>query len=204
MRPKGISGNAGFTLMEILIGITIFTIIATVIYSSLNAGIRIWNRSNRMIAGLQSARVFFALASSDLRNAIIYDTKGINFEGSPSGMAFMTVVTAAGKEYTQGPELVKVAYYLDSRTETVKRAVAGKAKGFDTGKAKPATLFTGVRGKDFSFEYYYTSEFTKTGCEWKDEWADTGKVPAGVRIKVKGFTRYIFIPTGEPGGEIED
>ncbi|MBN2452968.1 MAG: prepilin-type N-terminal cleavage/methylation domain-containing protein [Candidatus Omnitrophica bacterium] len=199
MRLKRIPGRAGFTLIEILIAITTFTIIAAAIYSSLSAGLRMWRRSNTMIGELQSARVFFSLASSDLRNAVIYNPEGVNFEGSGSGMAFMSIVTGGGRERTRGPELAKVAYYLDARTKTVKRIVAGKARGFDIYKASPAVVFGEVEDKALAFEYCYKSKFGKTGYEWKNKWQDTGKIPIGVRIRVNGLTRYIFIPTGEPG-----
>jgi prepilin-type N-terminal cleavage/methylation domain-containing protein len=203
VRLKRFPDRAGFTLIEVLIAITTFTIIAAAIYSSLSAGLRMWRRSNEMIEGLQSARVFFSLASSDLRNAVIYNPEGVNFEGSGSRMVFMSIVTGGGRDRAWGSELAKIAYYLDARTKTVKRIVAGKAKGFDIYKASPAIVFGGVEDKTFAFEYCYKSEFSKTGYEWNNKWQDTGKLPIGVRIRVNGFTRYIFILTGESGGKIQ-
>lgn len=203
MRLKSAAKTDGFTLMEILIAITTFMIIAAAIYSSLNAGLRMWRGSNRMIGCLQTARVFFALMSTDLRNAVVRDPEGMNFEGSETGMAFMTVITAGGREFTHGPELAKVAYYLDSRARIVKRVVAGKTKDFDISKASPVPVFTGVDDEDFGFEYYYKSGTGNSGHEWKDEWSDSRKIPLGVRININGLTRYVFIPTGETDEETQ-
>lgn len=200
MKSKGILKNLinrrGFTFIELLIAMTIFTIIATVIYSSLRAGIRVWNRSNQTIEEFQSMRVFFAMVSSDLRNAVVFDPEGANFYGRPAMMTFMTLVTAAGKERTGDRELAKVTYYLDGRTLSVMRRVAGKPQGFDLDKAGAVSILTGIGNRDISFEYYYKAAAAKDGYEWKNKWENTNKIPLGVRIKVSDFTRYIFIPTG--------
>lgn len=200
MSLRGNSKRPGFTLMELLITIAIFTIIATAIYSSLSAGIRVWNHSNRAIEEFQSMRIFFAMLSADLRNAVVYDIQGANFEAAPGRMTFMALVMIAGKERKIGTELAKVTYYLDGAAKTVNRAVAGKAEGFDLNKAKAVGVLTGIENKDFDIEYCYKEAAGGSGYEWKREWADTRKVPSGVRIRTGDVTRYVFIPTGTMGG----
>jgi prepilin-type N-terminal cleavage/methylation domain-containing protein len=201
LSQKRVLKRTGFTLIELLIAIAIFTVIAAAIYSSFIAGIRVWNRSNSMIESFQSARVFFSVASTDLKNAVIFSPDSTNFSGTDSAMVFMSVVTAVGKEYMAVTELAKIAYYLDNSTKTLKRAVAAKAKGFDLNKADEIDIFTGVEAKDIRFEYCYKLSGSRMGYEWKDQWKDIRNIPIGVRIRAKGLTRYIFIPTGKIGQE---
>ena len=211
----------GFTFIELIIAVTIFAIIAVSIYSTFNAGLRIWLRTSPMIEANQSLRVFLDTVSLDLKNAVAYyDTSGtlvkpgfgeayegeINFEGAPARISFMTIISAADPKLGLHEELAKITYIYDKAAKSVKRLVATKAEGFDEVNAKSFEMLTGIEEKDFGFEYCYKKMITNSEYEyeWKDAWEEKNvkTIPRGVRIKAgEALRKTVFIPTGTLGEE---
>jgi len=220
---KKMSKKKGFTFIELIIAVTIFSIIAVSIYSVFRAGVRLWYRTNPLIEANQSVRFFFNTISSDLKNSVSYnaisqgiktfgssDQKNANFVGEEQKISFMTLVDAAGAGALPHTELARVVYSFDRSKNTVKRAVATKAEGLSEDHAKETEILSDINDKDFGFEYCYidVSSPTEYDYEWKDEWEDEdkdkGKIPRGVRVKAGVYSKTIFIPTGRLGGKEGD
>ena len=53
---KNIKKNPGFTFIELIIAVTIFAIVAVSIYSTFNAGIRVWLKTSPMIEEVNERR----------------------------------------------------------------------------------------------------------------------------------------------------
>jgi len=213
--------HLGFTFIELIIAVTIFAIIAVSIYSTFNAGIRVWLKMSPMIEANQQCRIFFNTISLDLKNAVAYydisniltkqgfgqEYEGkINFEGRSDKISFMTIVNISDPDLGLREELAKVTYIYDKADKTIKRLVATKAEGLNEENAKSSDMITGIDGKDFGFEYCYKSMTSNTDYdyEWKDAWEDKNvqKIPRGVRVKTGEFKKTVFIPTGVLGEEI--
>ena len=213
----------GFTFIELIIAITIFSVIAVSIYSVFRAGVRLWAGTNPLIQANQSTRYFFNTISSDLKNSVSYNaispglkTFGLsedgraNFEGEEQKISFMTLVEVSAGSALPHAELARVIYSFDRSKKTVKRAVATKAEGLSEDRANIADILNDIDDKDFGFEYCYkvVSSPTEYDYEWKDAWADEdrdkGKIPRGVRVKAGSYSKTIFIPTGRLGGKEGD
>src|SRR3989338_2054677 len=114
-----------FTFIELIIAITIFSIIAVSVYSTVRAGVRVWHRANSIIEVNQETRIFFDMISLDLKSAVVYyNTTGegrMNFEGTPSRISFMTLVNVAGQDVALHQELTRVVYSFDSTRKAIKR-----------------------------------------------------------------------------------
>ena len=209
-----------FTFIELIIAVTIFMIIAASIYSTFNAGLRVWLKTSPMIEENQSFRVFYSTISSDLRGAVAYyeatealtkpvfgaEYEGkINFEGTPDRISFMAVVgvSSAGSGFHE--ELARITYLYDKQNKTVKRCVAARSEGLDETKAKAFDMLQDVEAENFGFEYCYKKMISNESYEyeWKDAWEGKNviKIPRGVRIKAGAFKKTVFIPTGELGEE---
>lgn len=213
--------KAGFTFIELIIAVMIFSIIAVSIYATFHAGIKVWLKTSPMIEANQSLRMFYSTISLDLKNAIAYYGKdevitkpgfgqsyegNINFEGKHDKMSFITVINVSDPETGTREELVRVSYIYDSNAKMIKRLIATKKEGLNEENAKYYEMLSGVEDKDFGFEYCYRDTMSGSDYEyeWKDEWADKNvqKTPRGVRIKAGGFKKTIFIPSGELGEKI--
>ena len=67
--------RAGFTLLELLVAVTIFSIVAVALYSSFYAGIRILRRTQEAIKLHQNLRLVTEELSLDLRNSLLAPLK---------------------------------------------------------------------------------------------------------------------------------
>ncbi len=220
MKIKSGMKKSGFTFLELIIAVTIFSIIAVSIYSTFNAGIRVWLKTSPMIEANQALRVFFNTISLDLKNAVAYyektqiitkpgfgqDYEGkINFEGKPDRISFMAVVNVSDESGLH-EELARVIYYHDKANKVVKRLVATKAEGFNEANAKVYDMLYNVKENDIRFSYCYKNMVSNSEYEyeWRDEWEEKNvmNIPRGVKVRAGTFTKTIFIPSGDLGEEI--
>jgi prepilin-type N-terminal cleavage/methylation domain-containing protein len=209
----------GFTFIELIIAVTIFSIIALSVYSVFRAGVRLWSGTNRLIRANQSARYFFNTISKDLKNSVSYNaaslalktfgssgSKRANFEGEKQRMSFITLVDVSEGSVPPHTELARVVYSFDKPGKAVARSVAAKAEGLNEDRAPAADILNDIDDKDFGFEYCYkvVSSPTEYDYEWKNTWSDEdrdkGKIPRGVKVKAGVYSKTIFIPAGKLGG----
>ena len=213
----------GFTFIEMIVAVTIFSIMAVSIYSVFRAGVRLWSGTNPLIQANQSTRYFFNTISTDLKNSVSYNAvsggiktfgsseeKNANFEGEKQRISFMTLIDVSGAEALPHTELARVIYSFDRSKKAVKRAVATKTEGLSEPLAKAAEILSDIDDKDFGFEYCYKVVFSpkEYDYEWKERWSDEdrdkGKIPRGIRVKAGTYSKTIFIPTGRLGGKDGD
>lgn len=201
--------NAGFTFIELLIALTIFSIIAASIYYTLNAGIKVWQRGNILIRENQRMRIFFDAMSKDMRNAVPFS--GIPSQWTENSVTFHTIIDTFSSEPPHR-KLVRRIYYFDDKKGELKRARVIQKEGFDEKYVDEEVLLDNL--EDVGFEYAYESG---EEYEWKDEWEfgdeDEGEdiIPRGVKIRVelKGkddekaeiFEKIVLIPIGKLGSE---
>ncbi|MDP3729999.1 MAG: type II secretion system protein GspJ [Candidatus Omnitrophota bacterium] len=210
----------GFTFIELIIAVTIFSIIAVSVYSVFRAGVRLWSGTNPIIQANQSTRYFFNTISKDLKNSVSYNTAApraktfgssdegnANFEGEEQKISFMTLVDVSTGSAPPHMELARVAYSFDKSMKAVKRAVATKAEGLSETHAKVTEILNDIDDEDFGFEYCYRLGASPTDYEyeWKDTWEDEdmdkGRIPRGVKVSAGKYNKTIFIPMGCLGGE---
>lgn len=202
----------GFTFVELIVAVTIFSIIAVSIYSTFSAGLRVWRRTNPVIEANQSARFFFNIIAMDLKNAVKYTAAKDepNFEGDDKRIAFITLVDMPAEDGRARKELAKVIYELKAVTEEKKeryaliRSVAAAGEALDEKKAFPSEVMSVASEKDFGFKYAYIEGSPKDkeySYRWKDEWEeeDRTNIPRGVKIKAGSFEKTVFIPMGSLG-----
>ena len=209
----------GFTFIEVLVALTIFSVIAASIYYSLVSGISIWSNGNDAIQRNQKLRVTFDIMGQDMKNAVPFSlTKPDSGSKSESEwrddrVVFYSIV----KVYGQGPihnELAKVIYYFDKETKRLIRKCAKKDEGFNEKNAKEEILYDSDEKadlQDVSIEYAY-SDSVGEGYEWKNEWPADAPMPRGIRIRItlkekgipeESFEKTVLLPMGKLGGAVE-
>jgi len=198
--------NSGFTFIELLIALTIFSIIASGIYCTLNGALAIWQRGNSVIRDNQKIRLFFNTISQDMRNAVPYS--GTEYEWADDKIVFTTIMTSFADKHMLG-KLAKVAYYFDEGKGTLVKGYAALEEELDEKYIEEKVLLDNL--KSFTFEYCYGPLTPEGEYEWKGEWEFEDKIPRGVKIKftrkeedtenIKAFENTILIPMGGLGKE---
>jgi len=180
--------QAGFTLIEILVVITIFTIVGAGIAETFSSGMKIWARAQK--AGESSIDVFVAIETigRDLRQSV--NIRSVGFEGREDEISFLTF---------RDDSAVKVIYKFNpAQKELVRRQIDLKDAFSDDlqGKYKYAEKKVATLD-DFSFSYFNFDK-EKEEYVWSDEWAKEQGIFEAVKLKARfgdeKDVKTVFIP----------
>lgn len=223
-KPKFLTG---FTLLELLIAVTIFSITALALYSSFHAGMRILRRAQEVMKSHQDLRLAMNELSLDLRNSLLCpihkeekekpaveeeeEEPVYFFFGEGKKFTFVTlrdVYVSAGRLKSQ---ICNVTYYLDgTETKRLIRIIKYQGRGFVTRPGEEEGLLADI--EDMEVQYSYKGEEEDSPPLWLNSWEQEEEVPLGVKIKfrlkglgtLRDFTKTVFIPVGALGVLEED
>ncbi len=207
-----------FTLIELLIAISLFATITVALYSALSVGIVAWKRGDKGSTKQQTARVVLDNISSDIRNCVYFSY--IQFVGKANEIYFpiTSVVTKADKK-AKGvfdTNIFKITYSLEKRSyrdryKTLTRKKETFLQSLEPSRVKPKEFAPGVVELSFQYPFAVPEEElllddTLPPFRWENEWKLKDKIPMGVKIKlVLGgdtkkenltFEKIVFIPHG--------
>ena len=180
--------DLGFTLLELIVSMTILSLIAVIIGTGFRLGLKAWEKGDDETESVQTMRVLSGLISQQLKSSYPYkikidDKNVVAFKGGPDSMIFVT--TLAGP-YPGGFKWVRylhrdgVLYY--------KEGPLPDKELLDNVPGDEEILETEV--KDVSFQYY-----SKDEDEWKESWDFSDRLPMAVKVRVSYFqTILVNIP----------
>ncbi|MEW6068962.1 MAG: prepilin-type N-terminal cleavage/methylation domain-containing protein [Nitrospirota bacterium] len=184
---KGINKNTdGFTLMEILIAMTILSMITLIIGLSFNLGIKAWDKGEADIENLQRMRFYSERISQQIKSAYPYQIdvdgkKKIAFKGESESLWFVTASDTGVKwiSYSlKGDDLLFAQGTLPDKKVLEKIQEEGEIIDAEISQLK--------------FEYYSTED-----KEWKDSWDFNTELPYAVKMRVDKFQPVIVsLPIG--------
>lgn len=165
----------GFTLIEILIGISIFMIIITAIYATFRQGMSVFRRSEEKIDLYQEVRLSLEEICRSLRNTVRLGKE--KFEGKSTSLNFVTLEA-------QQQTLSKITYQWNEN-RLLKRE---KTLAWQQNKDLEEVMVEAVTKVEFKY-----LEDT-----WEESWNDNNP-PKAVKISLemdkKMFTTTIWFPT---------
>lgn len=208
----------GFTLIELIVSITIFALAGTAVLAVLTNGITAWRRGNKDRTYLRKIRLVTESMARDLRNTFKFS--GIAFEGEEDSVIFPVLISSEpdsnpGEDETgheTGHEVGRVVYFYDKKRKVMCKEEKTFSEVYqqegEVGKGK--VLFEHLRKLEFSYCYLDNA----TGdYKWKDDWKkeEQDSIPVGVKTKMifekkiglEDFERTIFIPIGTGEQKIE-
>lgn len=183
-----ISGNVrsftGFTLLELILSITILSLVALIIGSGFRLGLRAWERGNKELESNQRLRAFSALIVQDLKSIFPYkmeidNKKVILFEGQENSILF---VSTLGGRLQGGLKWVKYSYNEDSRTLLYSEGSLPDKELLETLKDERESEIVDDDMVKTSFEYYSSEEE-----DWLDTWEIGEELPLAVRIHMEHY-----------------
>ena len=207
----------GFTFIEVLLAMTLFSVVAVTMYSLLGAGTKIWKRGQSDGGLYQQARVTLNMLARELKNApsVHYKKLDLFFEGESSRISFPSLINAAAPDKESQFVLGRVSYFLEQSRGADFSALKRWEESFTDiqGKTESLPEILAIEVKDLKFQYYYErKEGEEVHSQWQDEWLFKEKFPyppRGVRIfltliekdssKQVTLTRQVYIPMGKPG-----
>ena len=109
-----------FTLIEMLVVVVMFSLVALAVASTLNNGIKIWQRLNQK-TGQEDINIFFERIAWELRNSFEFDT--IGFQGSKDRVNFAALVSTPGSIKAQETGIGEITYFYDSAKKRLNRQI---------------------------------------------------------------------------------
>ncbi len=174
----------GLTLVELLVTLSLLTLVAGAAVAIFSGGIQVWQRIENRGPSAQWLQVTFAQVQRDLHNARRF--KPIRLEGRYDALSFAALVPAPPPEGTAEPvqideELGRVGYYFDWGRRMLCRSQT------------PYRLIRKIRLRDacspvlsdierVQFSYYGFDAKTKNGG-WHSEWT-ADELPLAVKLEV--------------------
>ncbi len=193
----------GFTFIELLISISIFSVIAVALYPTLNTGLQAWRRGQRSCDLYQVARIALDDIAGELRPAKVIHFSELGFVGQKDNLSFPVVVNVSSPGESKNFEIGKTSFYLDEEVLLKKKQTFIQSISDD--QLESEELAANV--KQLGFLYSYKSESDLSAYSWKDSWGIADSLPQAVKItliladarqpdKEISFHKTVFIPTG--------
>ncbi len=165
-------GRAGFTLLEILIAVSLLAIIAVLVQSSFRVVMGSLGEARRTTAASRKAESFIWVLSSEVGNAIISD--GLHFAGfGGDGLTEIDFYSTVAFPGIGTKDIFRISYRLDGEELW---------KGVDGNNFR---IFAGVENIDIN---YFDGE------EWFLEWDSSvlGRLPSAVSVLIELEGRRFF------------
>jgi general secretion pathway protein J len=184
--------NRGFTLIEVVLAMTVLALVSAICYGAFHLGIRAIERGEVAVVSAQRLRVATDVIIRQIKSAVPYAARNRDEDIYPfffGGATWVTFVTATGLE--GGGALARVSYQV---VDDPPRLIVTESSFFspdqlgrdpvDKHGDRTAVLLENFR--DLRFEYMLSDGID---TEWRSDWNshDEEAMPAAVRILVDGI-----------------
>ena len=191
----------GFTFIELIIAVAIFSVISLVVYSAFYMGIKAWRRSQGE-RDVQEIRLGLLKIEKELKRTFFFSQAPFN--GSSSEIVFPLTFSDIDKD-----RMHIISYDVKKDGDAGLSMLVRKEKIFseelDQSEGSSKEIFDSMNS--IKFEYAYKPGLSSDGFEWRDYWDGEGQggLPSGVRISLELgkpkeiYTKVIFLEQGALG-----
>lgn len=180
----------GFTLLEMLVAITVLTVLVALVYGMLRMAMRSWESGTARIEASDVMRIGWSFLQRSLNNAQAVrskreDTPGIHFFGTADALEFVADMPAYLG--SGGLHALGIGLEPDPRTErprlVLRRIPLGDYANIsrDPEQVQEAVLAEDVSRLQLS---YYGNPAADTGAAWQNEWQSATSLPVLIRVDV--------------------
>jgi general secretion pathway protein J len=189
------SGRAGFTLLEVIITLTILGFIVLIISGAFRLGLSAWDRGEQTREEYQRQRTATQLISRQIKSVMPYKIKTqkaegdyLAFEGKGQSLKFVSTLSLKAAR----PEGLVFAIYEFKEDQEGGRLVVYEKRVvnkdfFEEGPKEEEGVSVLEGLSNVRFEYYREEDPEKTRSEgWADEWnaKDERELPRALRMTV--------------------
>jgi general secretion pathway protein J len=178
--------EAGFTLVELLVALALFSLLTTALFESVRSGLQAWQRGNARAEHVQHGLI----AQDVLRRMIgnIYPMlvtvdatrKRIDFEGAKDSISFLApapMAASAGRRF----RFKLLVEQRGDRNDLIMSAVP-ELEGVQAASMPAKTLLVAdVASATFS---YFGEPAAGRSAQWSDSWAQRIDMPQLIRVDV--------------------
>lgn len=173
-----------FTLIEMMIAITIFTLIVAAIYSSWTAILRATKAGKQVAAAVQRSRIAIRVLEDSLTSSLSFvaNQPYYGFIAENGGEPMLSFVARLSKSFPRSGkfgdlDVRRVTFTVENEDLVLRQVPLVMEPDIDE-KEHPIVLAKNVR--EFSMEFWDNRR-----AEWTDEWKQTNQLPRLVMITLK-------------------
>lgn len=175
-------GKRGFTLIEMLVAFSVFTVVMTGVYLSFSIGLSVWKREQGQVETYQNGRIVLKRIAKELRciiapeHANVFfveeladeEHKNAKFIGQNERITFFSL---------RDDSLVEITYCLHKEQEGNELSILERSERKPLEEEKKLIQIAS-NIQELDFEY-----FDKDKEKWDDVWASGGS-PAKIKVKL--------------------
>ncbi len=189
MMNRHISGTItsikGFTILELIVSITILTLVALIIGQGFRIGVNSWDKGEAETVETQKLRILSGMLTQQLKSFYLYRTEleddveeSILFKGEKDSILFVTTLADSsygGLKWVRYSYKDGILFYKEGRLpdKDVMEHIEGDEEVLD------ADI------EEVVFEYYGSEE-----DDWSDTWDNEDALPDSVSIKLSYFQPF--------------
>ena len=215
----------GFTLLELLIGLTLLALMMVLMYSALNLGIRAWDVGDARAGAAADQRVLQSFLRRELSQVFAIRWRGIPdskiaFEGSRQEIRFVSALSLDAGLRDGGLQWghLQLRDDADATAEHGSKALYLARDAFDMqakdwsalnslGADRETRLISGLRELEIS---YFGAENDQAAPQWSDKWANPHRLPQLIKFRFTSTNRrsipelIVQLKLGEEAGCYEN
>jgi len=183
------SQSSGFTLIELIISITILSIITVIIGAAFHLGIQAWEKGEKETGDAQQLRVLSSLLSQQIKSIYPYpikmedkDEEFVMFKGEPDSITFVTTLTDSsfgGFKWVQ--------YVFRDGALLYKEGLLPDKKIEENIKDKDKEEIIDTNIDNFQFSYLSPDDE-----EWQEEWNLGEDLPDAIKVNISNFQPFVI------------
>jgi type II secretion system protein J len=163
--------RAGFTLLELIIAVAIFSLASVGMYAVFHAGMKSYKRMNGSFEAAYRARMVMARVEMDIKNSFEYAGMNSGFTGDSSRLGFFSVLDMY-RNGSRRTEACRIGYRYENGV--LYRSCGAGAGAIDPrATVIPEKLADGI--KEFGFSYAGKAGSGQGRYGWASKWPDPGR-----------------------------
>jgi len=192
--------NAGFTLLELIISITLVAIIVLIVAGAASLGYRSFSTGERKLNAIERLRASLIIIDAQIQSGVplTLEDGGVKqyyFAGEQDSLKFSTNYSIWGGQ--RGYVIVNYRVDTDDRG---KRTLFASEYKVGMENQKETKLLEGF--DEITFDYYQQDATEEEG-EWITQWVDEEMMPTRIRVNlVRGSNSLSYIMPVRVGGAI--
>lgn len=191
---RRIQKEQGFTLLELLISMTLFLLVIVILGGALRLGFRSISAGEKRMDVLERSRTSYGIVMAQLQSSapLTYDdedgAKKFYLKGDAAHLQFATNQSIWGGE----KGCVIVAYRLETGTEGQSVLYASE-RPVDREEVQEIKLFDDLKTLSFS---YFGRDATEEEGKWTEEWSDSTRYPEQIKVSLSrgGGEEKLLVP----------
>lgn len=192
--------NVGFTLLELIISITLVAIIVLIVAGAANLGYRSFNSGEKKLNAVERMRASIIIIDAQIQSGVplTLEDGGVKqyyFVGEQDSLKFSTNHSIWG-----GQRGYVIVNYRVETDEKGKRTLFASEYKIGMEIQKETKLLEGFN--EITFDYF-RQDATEEEGEWITQWVDEEMMPTKIRLNlVQGSTSLSYIVPVRVGGAI--